>query len=169
MPIDRWVLRALLLVAASLPLPARADGLGAEVALHALALTGVPYRFGSDDPARGLDCSGLVRHVFRAVAALELPRRAEELGRLGQWVAPAELKAGDLLFFNTRGRPFSHVGIYLGDGRFVHAPTRRGAVRIEDLAERYWQRRFNGARRLLPAPQPSDAEPGATADLSSGP
>jgi cell wall-associated NlpC family hydrolase len=122
---------------------------GAEVVVQALALVGAPYRYGGEDPVRGFDCSGLVRHVFRASSGLELPRRAEDIGRVGTAVARDELAPGDLVFFNTLGRPYSHVAIYIGAGRFVHAPVSRGEVRVEDLAQRYWSSRFNGARRLL--------------------
>jgi hypothetical protein len=127
-----------------------ADGAdsGAQVAMQALALLGVPYRFGSDDPARGLDCSGLVRHVFRAVAALDLPRKAVQQSRVGRRIDRHALRAGDLVFFNTLGYANSHVGVYVGEGRFVHAPAQRGRVRIEGLDEAYWRARFNGARRL---------------------
>lgn len=156
---------AAVLLSLAAPVVRGADA-GAEVTLQALALVGVPYRFGSDDPARGLDCSGLVRHVFRAAAALELPRRSEEIGRLGSAVARAELQPGDLLFFNTRGRPYSHVAVYVGDGRFVHAPARFGRVRVEAMDDRYWQRRFNGARRLLNNPGPADP---AADDTAPGP
>jgi cell wall-associated NlpC family hydrolase len=148
---------------------ARAADAGAEVTLQALALVGVPYRYGSDDPARGLDCSGLVRHVFRAVAALELPRRSEEISRFGRSVARSELQPGDLVFFDTRGRPYSHVAVYVGDGRFVHAPARRGRVRVEAIGDRYWLHRFNGARRVLPAPAPIGQIGPRADDLASGP
>src|SRR6185295_9034668 len=121
---------------------------GAEVVVHALALLGVPYRWGGSDPARGLDCSGLVQHVFKNVVALDLPRRSEQMSRLGTRVLRAELRAGDLLFFNTLGYPNSHVALYVGDGRFVHAPGRKGRVRLDDLDDRYWRDRFNGARRI---------------------
>jgi cell wall-associated NlpC family hydrolase len=131
---------------------AQGDDGGAEIVVQALALLGVPYRWGGSDPARGLDCSGLVRHVFRSVAALELPRRSEQIGRLGRSVARAELRAGDLVFFNTLGYRNSHVAVYVGDGRFVHAPGRKGQVRIVGLDERYWRERFNGARRIELAP-----------------
>ena len=124
------------------------------VALEALALIGVPYRYGGDDPARGLDCSGLVRYVFRG-AGLDLPRQSEAIARLGTNVARHALEVGDLVFFNTRGRRYSHVGVYIGDGRFVHAPARRGQVRVEEMDNRYWLARFNGARRLQPAMQAS--------------
>jgi cell wall-associated NlpC family hydrolase len=120
----------------------------AEIVVQAVALLGVPYRWGGNDPARGLDCSGLVRHVFKTVAALDMPRRSEQMSRLGQRIARADLQAGDLLFFNTLGHPNSHVAVYVGDGRFVHAPGRKGQVRVDGLDDRYWSGRFNGARRI---------------------
>jgi hypothetical protein len=122
---------------------------GAEVALSALAYLGVPYRYGGDDPRAGFDCSGLVRHVFLSVAALELPRSVEEQRGQGRAIKRAALAVGDLVFFDTRGWPFSHVAIYLGEGRFVHAPGRGGQVRINELTEPYWRARYNGARRVL--------------------
>lgn len=121
---------------------------GADLAMQALTHLGVPYRFGGQDPQRGFDCSGLVRHVAQAALGLDLPRTAEAMARIGQSVAREALQVGDLVFFNTRGRRYSHVGIYIGEGRFVHAPARRGLVRVEDVDGRYWQTRFNGARRL---------------------
>ena len=131
-----------------------------EVVFQAMALIGTPYRYGGEDPASGLDCSGLVRQAYRRGAGLELPRRAEDMARVGTPVSQDELTPGDLVFFNTLGRPNSHVAIYIGEGRFVHAPTSRGVVRVEALAERYWDSRFNGARRMLAAP---------TGDVASGP
>ena len=125
-----------------------AAGGAAEMALSSIALLGVPYRFGSDDPAVGLDCSGLVRFVVRGVLGVQLPRQAEAISRTGVEVDRQQLQPGDLVFFNTLGRPFSHVGVYLGGDQFVHAPARRGQVRIEQISQPYWQRRFNGARRL---------------------
>jgi cell wall-associated NlpC family hydrolase len=132
----------------------------AEIVLQALALLGVPYRWGGTDPARGLDCSGLVRHVFKTVGAVDLPRRSEQMSRLGRRVARTDLRAGDLVFFNTLGHPFSHVAVYVGDGRFVHAPGRHRQVRVDALDERYWRDRFNGARRidLMAAEPPAAAE-----------
>ena len=125
----------------------------AEVVVQALSLLGVPYRWGGNDPRRGLDCSGLVRHVFKSAVALDLPRRSEQISRIGHRVARAELRAGDLLFFNTLGRPNSHVALYVGEGRFVHAPGRNGQVRVDGLDDRYWRDRFNGARRIELAAQ----------------
>lgn len=141
-------------------------GIGADLALQALALVGVPYRFGSEDPARGFDCSGLVRHVVRAVLGQELPRSSEAIARVGQSVRSDALQGGDLVFFNTRGHRNSHVGVYIGDGRFVHAPARNGLVRVEALADRYWRVRFNGARRVH---GDAAAGTGAPADRASPP
>ena len=120
--------------------------------LRALALLGVPYRYGGDDPAQGLDCSGLVRRVYGDLLDLDLPHRAALLVREGRAVARAQLAAGDLLFFNTRRGRDSHVAIYIGDGRFVHAPGRGGMVRVDVLDDAYWLRHFAGARRLLDTP-----------------
>lgn len=120
-----------------------------EVALYALGLIGVSYRWGGDSPDAGLDCSGLVRHVFREVAGVALPRTSKELSRVGASVAKNDLVPGDLVFFDTRRFAFSHVGIYLGENRFVHAPRRGGAVEIAELDNGYWRKRFNGARRLV--------------------
>ncbi len=133
-------------------------GAGHDIVLGALAYLGVPYRYGGNDPVKGFDCSGLVRHVFLGATALELPRSAHEMARQGVPVAAGDLQPGDLVFFNTRGRPFSHVGIYIGDGSFVHAPARRGQVKIESMEPAYWQRRFNGARRVVPGPSVNAAE-----------
>jgi cell wall-associated NlpC family hydrolase len=122
------------------------------LAQETLTYLGVPYRRGGDHPDQGFDCSGLVRHVVDKVLNLELPRRAEEMSRLGRRIERSELRPGDLVFFNTLRRPFSHVGIYLGDGRFVHAPSSGGVVRIERMDLPYWRSRYNGIRRLDSAP-----------------
>jgi len=154
------------------PLPAAADALSAQtrervgavvdkvwhgaqdLVVYALGLVGVEYRYGGEEPGSGLDCSGLVRHVFQQVVGVTLPRTSQEMSRVGQRVGRDELRAGDLVFFNTRRFAFSHVGIYLGDGRFVHAPRTGRDVEIAQFDNRYWQKRFDGARRLagtLPA------------------
>lgn len=116
---------------------------------QALEYLGVRYRFGGTSPDTGLDCSGLVLNVFRNAIGLDLPRTASEMAKLGDKIGRQELKPGDLVFFNTMRRTFSHVGIYLGDGKFVHAPSRGGKVRIETISDGYWSKRFNGARRLV--------------------
>ena len=120
-----------------------------ELGLFALSLVGIDYRFGGDSPERGLDCSGLIRYVFQQVTGVTLPRTAQELSRIGEKVRAEDLAPGDLVFFNTRRFAFSHVGIYLGDGRFIHAPARGGEVGVATLSNAYWQKRYNGARRLL--------------------
>ncbi len=117
--------------------------------MRAMSLIGTPYRNGGASPSTGFDCSGLVAFVFGEVAGLRLPRSAEEQARVGREVARHELTPGDLVFFDTLRRPFSHVGIYLADVRFVHAPSSNGVVRTENLQDRYWAARWNGARRLL--------------------
>jgi cell wall-associated NlpC family hydrolase len=120
-----------------------------EVALFALSLVGIEYRYGGETPDRGLDCSGLIRYVFQEVTGVTLPRTAQELSRLGKRVATRDLEPGDLVFFNTRRFANSHVGIYLGGDRFVHAPSRGGEVGVATFSDRYWQKRYNGARRLV--------------------
>jgi len=129
-----------------------------EIGLFALSLVGINYRYGGESPERGLDCSGLIRYVFQQVTGVTLPRTAKELSRIGQDIRTPDLEPGDLVFFNTRRFAFSHVGIYLGNDRFIHAPSRGGEVGVASLGNAYWQKRYNGARRLvgvLPALMPS--------------
>jgi cell wall-associated NlpC family hydrolase len=114
----------------------------------ALDLIGIRYRRGGSTPESGFDCSGFVGHVFHEGLGVYLPHSAKEMSKAGNPVARNELKPGDLVFFNTMRRTFSHVGIYLGDNLFVHAPRTGGKVRIEDLTARYWVKHFNGARRV---------------------
>ncbi|MCC6609098.1 MAG: C40 family peptidase [Burkholderiales bacterium] len=134
------------------PEPARTTGAetaaGDEIALFALSTLGAPYAEGGASRGTGFDCSGLVAYVFRRAAQVELPRTTFELSRVGHRVAPEALLPGDLVFFDTQRRAFSHVGIYLGERRFIHAPSTGGTVRIEDMRFEYWARRFNGARRI---------------------
>ena len=118
-----------------------------ELMVQALSLIGIQYRYGGDTPLTGFDCSGFVRYVYHQIGTA-LPRSASEISRFGKTVDRDELQPGDLVFFNTLRRPFSHVGIYLGEQRFIHAPSRGGNVEIVNMTERYWERRFNGARRL---------------------
>jgi len=132
----------------------------AEVVFRALSLLGVNYRFGGNSPAAGLDCSGLVRLVYSEVTGLMLPRRSDDMSRVGGSVDKSELQPGDLVFFNTLRMPFSHVGIFIGNGQFVHSPSSGSSVRVENMNLSYWQSRFNGARRLI-AGDPL-AAPGST-------
>ncbi len=119
-----------------------------ELVLQAMGFMGINYKYGGDTPETGFDCSGLVHYVFNQAAGLVLPRNAREISRVGEDIPRNELQPGDLVFFNTLRRPFSHVGIYLGEYRFIHAPSRGGQVEIVDMNSRYWQKRYNGARRI---------------------
>lgn len=120
----------------------------AEALLQTLLMLGVDYRYGGNSPQTGFDCSGLVAHVFREAYGIELPHNARAQSEMGMRVSLSELRSGDLVFYNTLNRPFSHVGIYLGDGRFVHAPKTGAQVRVEPIRGKYWMRRFDGARRI---------------------
>lgn len=119
-------------------------------AQEALVKVGMRYKFGGKSPETGFDCSGLVTYVFERAWGITIPRRTEEQRRVGRAVKRAELQPGDLVFYDTRNRPYSHVGIYLGDGNFVHAPRPGAKVRVESINNPYWRARFNGARRLDP-------------------
>lgn len=119
-----------------------------EMLFRVLSSIGVDYKFGGASHATGFDCSGLVVHVFREGYGINLPRNTYGQSQVGQAVSAEDLLPGDLVFYNTLDRPYSHVGIYLGDGRFIHAPKTGSAVRIESLKSSYWSRRWNGARRV---------------------
>jgi cell wall-associated NlpC family hydrolase len=119
--------------------------------VHALQTVGVKYRLGGRSPDTGFDCSGLVVHVFERAWGVVLPPGTAALRRVGMPITKLkELEPGDLVFYNTRNRPYSHVGIYLGEGRFLHAPRPGAQVRVENVTTRYWSQRFDGARRLDP-------------------
>ena len=122
------------------------------VALQALAYLGTPYRASGLSPQTGFDCSGLVAYAYREGAGMSLPRNTFELSRVGEPVERTALRPGDLVFYNTQRRDFSHVGIYLGEERFIHAPSSGGEVRVENLRADYWVRRYNGARRIIAGP-----------------
>jgi cell wall-associated NlpC family hydrolase len=115
---------------------------------RAIDLVGIRYKRGGLSPETGFDCSGFVSHVFREGVGLVLPHNAKAMSRSGDVVRKDELQPGDLVFFNTMRRAFSHVGIYLGENLFIHAPAPGGEVRVEDMRERYWLARFSGARRI---------------------
>ena len=127
-----------------------ADGYRAMAAHEASIKVGIRYHYGGASPESGFDCSGLVAHVFERTWGVALPRTTDQQRSVGRAVRRAELQAGDLVFYNTRNRAFSHVGIYLGDGNFVHAPRPGQKVRVERIDNPYWKARFNGARRLDP-------------------
>ena len=125
--------------------PARANA----VLIRAISLVGTPYRWGGNTPEGGFDCSGLVNYVYRDMLNLRLPRTTSELIRLqGPRIQPEQLAGGDLVFFGTGGK-VSHVGIYVGEGRFVHAPSTGGTVRLDRLDDPWWHDHYSGARRLL--------------------
>jgi len=117
--------------------------------MRALGLVGTPYRYGGNTPESGFDCSGLVTYVYRDMLALNLPRTSRELAAVqGPKIAPERLAAGDLVFFGKRGNVW-HVGIYVGEGRFVHAPSTGGTVRLDSLDGAYWRDHYSGAKRVL--------------------
>ena len=122
-------------------------GKAGDVVVGALNMIGVRYRWGGDTPDSGLDCSGFVRYVFRQTVDEELPGDSASQFTVGAKVNRSDLKTGDLVFFRTRGKRISHVGIYLGEGRFIHSPSSGKRVSINRLDETYWARRFAGAKR----------------------
>ncbi|AWV00060.1 peptidoglycan endopeptidase [Burkholderia sp. JP2-270] len=131
-----------------------------EISIQAMSLVGVPYRWGGNTPTSGFDCSGLVRYVIGRAADVNLPRTTADMSGRGVSIEPDQIAPGDLIFFNTTGRPHSHVGIYVGKLRFVNAPSTGGTVRLDYLTNPYWAKRFDGIRRVAPpraTPTPFDA------------
>jgi len=120
-----------------------------DLVLSAMNFLGVRYTRGGNSVENGFDCSGFTRHIFEMSVGLILPRRADEQAKMGSLLSirKDELKPGDLVFFNTMRATFSHVGIYVGEGKFIHAPRTGSAVRVEDMRDSYWSKRFTGARR----------------------
>lgn len=122
-----------------------------EIVLMSFSLLDTGYRFGGRNPEAGLDCSGMVSYLVEKVSGQRLPHNAAQIAALTRPVPRAQLQPGDLVFFNTQNRPYSHMGIYIGDGRFVHAPSSRGTVRVESLNKAYFAKRFDGSRTLVDA------------------
>src|SRR5690349_1415673 len=120
-----------------------------ELVVQALGDAGGPCRGGGESPQTGFGCSGLVAHVYKEAFGVQLPHNAREQSRVGRHITVSGLEPGDLVFYNTERRPYSHVGIYLGDHRFIHAPKPGASVRVEDMRAAYWSRRFDGARRVI--------------------
>ena len=133
-----------------------------ETLIYAFSLIGVKYRYGGNSAAKGFDCSGFVSHVFSETLSLPLPRSAIAMSKAGLQIDQSQLQPGDLVFYKTLKRAFSHVGLYIGDGRFVHAPSRGKTVEIVEMSDAYWRKRFNGARRVTPLV--ADVEPVISAD-----
>jgi cell wall-associated NlpC family hydrolase len=123
--------------------------LGREVVMQAMGTLGVRYAPGGISPSVGFDCSGLVVYAYLRASEHELPHTTYALSRTGVRINPHDLRPGDLVFYNTQRRPYSHVGIYIGGQRFIHAPSSGGKVRIDSMRQRYWLRRFDGARRVV--------------------
>ena len=130
----------------------------------AMGMIGIPYRFGGTSAETGFDCSGFVRAIYQDTVGHLLPRRADEQAKATQKIDKKELRPGDLVFFNTMRRTFSHVGIYVGEGKFIHSPRKGKSVRVESMNDSYWAKRFNGARRVDVA----DAQP-ALLEASTAP
>jgi len=138
-------------VVAPLPQPLEHSGTAEEVLFKALGLVGTPYRYGGNTPDGGFDCSGLINYVYRGAAGIALPRTTREMSVMtGATIRRDGLQAGDLLFFATSGgRRVSHAAIYVGEGRFVHAPSTGGTVRLDSLSNSYWQKSYLSAKRVL--------------------
>ena len=115
---------------------------------YAWSLIGVSYKSGGNSPKTGFDCSGFVGHVFQHTANVSLPHEAQQISQQGIKVKFSQLREGDLVFYNTNDQAYSHVGIYLGNDRFIHAPSSGGSVRVEDMKLDYWKKHYNGARRI---------------------
>lgn len=124
------------------------SGMVREVLMSALSLIGIQYKYGGGSPETGFDCSGFVRYVFQQAANLSLPHSTRALSQLGRVIPIGQLEPGDLVFFDTLKSTFSHVGIYLGGSRFIHAPSAGGSINVVNMDDAYWAKRFNGARRL---------------------
>lgn len=133
-----------------------------ELVVSALGFLGVPYRRGGNSAETGFDCSGFVKAMYEQAAGLVLPRKAEQQAAATQKIEKVDLKPGDLVFFNTMRRTFSHVGIYVGNGKFIHSPKPGAEVRVEDMGMSYWSSRFDGARRV----SATDASATPTASVS---
>jgi len=116
---------------------------------YAWSLIDVPYKYGGHSPSSGFDCSGFIDHVFQHSANVLLPHDAQQISRHGLKVKLSQLREGDLVFYNTNDQAYSHVGLYLGNSRFIHAPSSGGRVRVEDMKLDYWRKHYNGARRII--------------------
>jgi cell wall-associated NlpC family hydrolase len=132
----------------SAPPTTQRDAANAELVMYAMSLADTPYLYGSQSPNTGFDCSGLVLHVFQQTVQVNLPRTSLEMSQAGRGVGLEELQPGDLVFYNTQQRDFSHVGIYVGEHKFVHAPKTGSQVKVANMRENYWLKRYNGARRI---------------------
>jgi cell wall-associated NlpC family hydrolase len=138
-----------------------------DLVVNALGFLGVPYQRGGNTAETGFDCSGFVKAVYEQTVGLILPRKAEQQAAATQQIDRSELQPGDLVFFNTLRRAFSHVGIYIGDGKFIHSPKPGAQVRVESMGLSYWSHRFDGARRVTSAESGNVLAGALTADPAS--
>ncbi|MDT9000382.1 C40 family peptidase [Paucibacter sp. APW11] len=148
-PVSRFLQERGLLKSGESRLLSQVRDTASDLVMSAMNFLGVPYKRGGNSLESGFDCSGFTRHIFEMSVGMVLPHRADEQAKLSSLlpIKQEELKPGDLVFFNTMKRTFSHVGIYVGDGKFIHSPRVGSAVRVEDMREAYWAKRFTGARR----------------------
>ena len=140
-----------------------------DLVSNALGALGVPYKRGGNSALTGFDCSGFVKAMYEQTIGLVLPRKASQQAAATQQIEKAELQPGDLVFFNTMRRAFSHVGIYIGEGKFIHSPKPGAEVRVDNLAQSYWSRRFDGARRVADAVNPASPSPQAISSQETTP
>ncbi len=152
-PMKKLLLCVSLLLAACASPPSRqytaTDEQMNDLVMYAVSLADTPYHYGGNSADNGFDCSGFVGHVYRHSLGISLPRTSHEISQIGRPASQSELRPGDLVFYNTQHASFSHVGIYIGDGKFVHSPRSGESVRTEQMQMRYWQARYDGARRIL--------------------
>jgi cell wall-associated NlpC family hydrolase len=127
----------------------QADGAGREILMYSLSLLDIDYKFGGSNPEAGLDCSGMVAYIYQNAAKVKLPHNAAQIASLARPIDNSRMRVGDLVFFNTLGKPFSHMGIYIGDGKFVHAPRSNSVIRVDRLDNSYFAARYEGARTLF--------------------
>lgn len=122
---------------------------GQELMLRSMSLVGTPYRYGGSSRDNGFDCSGLVHFLYQDALQIPLPRTARDIAAVSAPIRQQDLRVGDLVFFNTNGQPYSHMGLYIGNGEFIHAPSSNGTIRTAKLSQPYFSRRFTGARTLF--------------------
>ena len=127
----------------------KAEGNAREVVMYALGLLDVDYQFGGSNPEAGLDCSGMASFIYQNALGIKLPHNAAEIAKRTREIRVEQLRAGDFVFFNSMNRSYSHMGIYLGDGKFIHAPRTNSTIRVERLDNQYFSARFDGARTLF--------------------
>lgn len=133
----------------SAPVSTHSEAGASEVVLYALGLLNIHYQFGGSNPDAGLDCSGMTAYIYREAVGIKLPHNALQQSQLGIAVNKNNLAPGDLVFFNTNGKSISHVGVYIGEGKFVHAPSTNGQIKVTKLSDSYFSSRYETARRIL--------------------